>query len=94
MRTAIMADIHGNHIALEACVENARKRGAEEFLFLGDYLGELAFPEKTIDLLEQIRKEFPCTFIRGNKENYWIGRQKGRNPDFRKITGTERQTES
>ena len=82
MRTAVMADIHGNHIALEACAEEARKRGAEEFLFLGDYLGELAFPEKTMDLLDQIRKEFPCTFIRGNKENYWIDRQKGLNPDW------------
>ena len=82
MRIAVMADIHGNHIALETCVENARKRGAEEFLFLGDYLGELAYPEKTIDLLEQIRKEFPCTFIRGNKENYWIDRHKGLNTDW------------
>ena len=82
MRTAVMADIHGNHIALETCVEMARKRGAEEFLFLGDYLGELAYPEKTLDLLDQIRKEFPCTFIRGNKEDYWIDRQKGLNPDW------------
>ena len=77
-----MADIPGNHIALEACVERARKHGAEEFLFLGDYLGELAFPEKTIDLLEQIGKEFPCTFIRGNKENYWINRRKGMDPNW------------
>ena len=82
MRIAIMADIHGNHIALEACVEKARKCRAEEFLFLGDYLGELAYPEKTICLLEQIRKEFPCTFIRGNKEDYWIDHQKGLHPDW------------
>ena len=46
MNIAIMADIHGNHIALEACIGEARKLGAEEFLFLGDYLGELAYPEK------------------------------------------------
>lgn len=82
MQIAILADIHGNHIALETCIEEARKRGAEEFLFLGDYLGELAFPEKTMDLLEQIRKEFPCTFIRGNKENYWIDHRKGLDPDW------------
>ena len=82
MRIAIMADIHSNHVALEACVEEARRRGAEEFLFLGDYLGELAYPEITTGLLDQLRKEFPCTFIRGNKENYWIDRQKGLNPDW------------
>ena len=82
MNIAIMADIHGNHIALEACIGEARKLGAEEFLFLGDYLGELAYPERTIKQLERIRKEFPCTFIRGNKENYWIDHQKGLNPDW------------
>ena len=48
MNIAIMADIHGNHIALEACIGEARKLGAEEFLFLGDYLGELAYPERAI----------------------------------------------
>jgi predicted phosphodiesterase len=82
MNIAIMADIHGNHIALEACIGEARKLGAAEFLFLGDYLGELAYPERTIKQLERIRKEFPCTFIRGNKENYWIDHQKGLNPDW------------
>ena len=56
MNIAIMADIHGNHIALEACIGEARKLGAEEFLFLGDYLGELAYPERTIKQLERIRK--------------------------------------
>ena len=72
MKIAVLADIHGNHIALEACIDEAKKYGAEEYLFLGDYLGELAYPEKTMNILDQMKKEFPCTFIRGNKENYWI----------------------
>ena len=55
---------------------------------LGDYLGELAYPEKTLDLLDQVRKEFPCTFIRGNKEDYWIDRQKGLNPDWIREAGS------
>ena len=56
MNIAIMADIHGNHIALEACIGEARKLGAEEFLFLGDYLGELAYPERAIkQLYETVR---------------------------------------
>ena len=82
MRIAVMADIHGNRAALETCVAEARRRGAEEYLFLGDYLGEMAYPEKTLELLETLRKEAPCTFIRGNKENYWIDRLKGANPDW------------
>lgn len=58
MRIAVMADIHGNRAALETCVAEARRRGAEEYLFLGDYL-EMAYPEKTLELLETLRKEAP-----------------------------------
>ena len=79
MKIAVMADIHGNHIALETCIDEAKRRGAEEYLFLGDYLGELAYPEKTLNKLDQLKKEYPCTFIRGNKENYWIDQKNGKN---------------
>lgn len=82
MKIAVLADIHGNHIALEACIDEAKKYGAEEYLFLGDYLGELAYPEKTMNILDQMKKEFPCTFIRGNKENYWIDHKSGKNRDW------------
>lgn len=78
MNIAVMADIHSNHIALETCIAEAEKRGAEEFLFLGDYLGELACPEKTLELLAKTRERYPCVFIRGNKEDYWISRKNGR----------------
>ena len=82
MTFAVLADIHSNRIALEACVKEARKRHAEAFLFLGDYLGELAFPERTLEALEALSRQFPCTFIRGNKEDYWIDRFHGRNEDW------------
>ena len=72
VRFAVMADIHGNHTALEACLQEAGRRHADGFIFLGDYLGDMAFPEKTLKRLEEIRKAYPCLFIRGNKENYWI----------------------
>ncbi|SDB24062.1 metallophosphoesterase [Butyrivibrio sp. INlla16] len=72
MKIAVMADIHSNHIALEKCVRQAQRLGADEFLFLGDYVGDLAYPQKTLKYLEKLRSEVPCTFIRGNKEDYWI----------------------
>ena len=78
MRTAVMADIHSNHIALATCFAEAQRRRAEEFIFLGDYLGDLAYPHKTLDFLDGIRREYPCTFIRGNKEDYWIDHKNGR----------------
>ena len=82
MNIAVLADIHSNHVALETCIAEAKKRHAEEFLLLGDYLGELAYPERTLELLEKIRKEYSCTFIRGNKEDYWINHKNGNHGDW------------
>ncbi len=76
-KIAVLADIHSNHLALETCLLEAQKRHADEYLFLGDYLGDLAFPEKTLDLLDRVNARYPCTMIRGNKEDYWIGHLKG-----------------
>ena len=76
MKIAVLADVHSNYIALSTCLDEAKKKGAEEFIFLGDYLGDLAYPRKTLDILYELRKQYPCTFIRGNKENYWINHRK------------------
>lgn len=39
MRIALLADIHANRRALEACLEHARTQGADRLVFLGDYVG-------------------------------------------------------
>jgi putative phosphoesterase len=71
-KIAVMADIHSNSEALRTCIHEARKRNVDEFIFLGDYIGDMASPQRTLELLKQIEEQYPCTFIRGNKENYWI----------------------
>ena len=48
MKLAVLSDIHGNYIALERCIEYALAHGAQRFVFLGDYVGELAYPQKTM----------------------------------------------
>lgn len=78
MRIAVMADIHSNHVALERCIDEAKRLGAEEYLFLGDYVGEMAYPERTLECLAKLKKDYHCTFIRGNKEDYWIDHKKGK----------------
>lgn len=72
MEVAVLSDIHGNYVALERCIKYALNRNIDKFIFLGDYVGELAYPQKTLDLLHKLDKDYECTFIRGNKENYWI----------------------
>lgn len=39
MRIALMADIHANLRALEACLDHARASGANRLVLLGDYVG-------------------------------------------------------
>ena len=87
-RLAIISDIHSNHIALDRCIDAAKERNASEFLFLGDYLGELAYPRRTLERLSELKKEYPCTFIRGNKEDYWIDHAAGKHADWTWKTGT------
>ncbi|HJV37968.1 MAG TPA: metallophosphoesterase family protein [Geothrix sp.] len=54
MRIALLADIHANRLALEACLEHAHARGAERLVFLGDYVGYGAQPN---EVLERIQAE-------------------------------------
>jgi len=39
MDIAVLADVHGNYIALEHCLEYAFSRNISTFFFLGDYIG-------------------------------------------------------
>ena len=72
MKIAVLSDIHGNEAALDACLAHAAAQSAERYLFLGDYAGELPWPERVMDRLYALRAQFPCVFIRGNKEDYWL----------------------
>ena len=72
MKIAVLSDIHGNEIALRRCVEHVLGQGITTFFFLGDYVGDMAYPERTMAFLYDLADHYDCTFIRGNKENYWL----------------------
>jgi diadenosine tetraphosphatase ApaH/serine/threonine PP2A family protein phosphatase len=44
MRIALLADIHANQQAFSACLQNAREKGAERYVLLGDFVGYGACP--------------------------------------------------
>lgn len=48
MKIALLADIHGNLEALEACLAHAARQGAERLVFLGDLVGYGADPEAVV----------------------------------------------
>ncbi len=81
VKLALMGDIHGNHIALETCIRDALDREADEFLFLGDYISDCPYPERTMAVIYEMRRKYRCYFIRGNREDYMLNHR--RNPKER-----------
>lgn len=69
---AMLADIHGNYLALQACLEYAKARRAEKYLFLGDYITDFPYPQRTLEQLYEMDRAFDCRFVRGNREEYMI----------------------
>ena len=55
MRIALMADIHANREAFEACLEHALARRVDRFVFLGDCVNYGADPEWVVaELIERV----------------------------------------
>ena len=79
-KTAVFSDIHANYYAFLACYEDALRRGADLFIFLGDYISDFADPERVLDLVYEIQKLHPCVCLRGNRERYMLEHAKGNQP--------------
>ena len=57
MRLALMADIHANREAFEACLADAESRRAERFVLLGDYVNYGADPEWVVaTIMDRVAK--------------------------------------
>jgi diadenosine tetraphosphatase ApaH/serine/threonine PP2A family protein phosphatase len=54
MTIALLADIHANREALEACLAHARARDASQFVLLGDYVGYGADPVWVLDTVREL----------------------------------------
>lgn len=76
MKIAVIGDIHSNHIALETCIRHALDKNADEFLFLGDYISDCPYPQKTMKIIYEMKKKYQCVFIRGNREDYMLNHRK------------------
>ena len=72
IKIAVLSDIHSNYHAFKACFDDAIANGCDRFIFLGDYVSDLAEPERTMDLLYEIRSRYPTICLRGNRERYML----------------------
>jgi diadenosine tetraphosphatase ApaH/serine/threonine PP2A family protein phosphatase len=57
MLTAFLSDVHANREALSACLEHARSRNAERFVFLGDHVGYGPDPGSVLDTISTMTGE-------------------------------------
>ena len=70
MRYLILTDIHANLEGLETCLKDARARGYDETLVLGDIVGYGPDPNKVIDLVRELK---PRAIVRGNHDKVALG---------------------
>jgi putative phosphoesterase len=69
MRIALLSDVHGNPIALDAVLADARTLGVEEHWLLGDFVAIGPEPAAVLDRVTALDRAF-CT--RGNTDRYVV----------------------
>jgi predicted phosphodiesterase len=70
MRYLILTDIHANLEGLHACLADARSRGYDGTLVLGDIVGYGPDPNEVIDIVRSLN---PLAIVRGNHDKVAMG---------------------
>ena len=67
MKLALLADVHANLPALDACLEHAREQGADRFAILGDLVGYGPHPGEVVERCRWLQQE-GALIVRGNHD--------------------------
>ena len=67
MKYAIISDVHGNNLALEAVLADAKAQGADKYLFLGDYVGLPPHGDAAVNTICNLDR---AVVVKGNGEGY------------------------
>jgi predicted phosphodiesterase len=70
MKLAIISDIHGNQIALEAVLADIKYARVDQIICLGDIANVGPHPGQCIDIVRSLN----CPVLQGNHELYLLGR--------------------
>jgi predicted phosphodiesterase len=79
MRYLVLTDIHANLEALDACLTDARRRGFDRTLVLGDLVGYGADPNAVIERVQQLQ---PTAIVRGNHDKVACGLEQAEGFNF------------
>ncbi|MGE3956237.1 MAG: metallophosphoesterase [Vicinamibacterales bacterium] len=70
MRYLVLSDIHANIEALDVCLDDARRRGYDRIVVLGDIVGYGPDPNEVIDRVVALE---PVALVRGNHDKIAFG---------------------
>ncbi|MGY4553378.1 hypothetical protein ACVMDO_008807 [Bradyrhizobium sp. USDA 4513] len=85
MRFAAIADIHGNHLALEAVLSDIRAQGISDIVDLGDMVSGPLDARPTIDMLMAL----DAVHLLGNHDRYLIDRPHEKMGSWERLTYTQ-----
>lgn len=77
---AIASDLHSNLTALRTWINHSLKQPIDEIYLLGDFVSDFPHPQDTLNELYEVSKKIPTTFIRGNREDYFLNPDKNWKP--------------
>lgn len=72
MKIALLADIHSNLEALQACLAHAERQGAGRWVFLGDLVGYGADPVACLAIIAKYAEQ-GAILVRGNHDEATLG---------------------
>lgn len=67
MKYAIISDVHGNNMALQNVINDAKMNGADAYIFAGDYCVCAPWPKEVIETMQNMKDAF---IVKGNEEHY------------------------
>lgn len=68
----VISDIHSNYAAFESAFNTIERINPDGIIFLGDYVTDFPYPQRTMNLLYKCRSAYKCWFIKGNREDYLL----------------------
>ena len=84
----VISDIHSNYAAFGASFNTIEKIKPDGIIFLGDYVTDFPYPQRTMELLHKSKARYNCHFLRGNREDYLLEHRNNPNDGWVYSSGT------
>lgn len=72
MKTALISDIHGNAVALDAVLKDIEARGVDQIAVLGDLCFRGPEPKRALEMVRRLVQEKGAHVIKGNVDEWTV----------------------